>query len=178
MKAVIDNGIHIQFCVTFWIGEFTVQDVQRVHALMNSLRVRESAKVVDEITYFLTEILPHCPKTLKSLVVSSAEIPEFRSEVNAFVTKEKALELTKLMFYMPAIRGWFNDTKNVVYWFKYPSFEKYRLKYPDNNRPFVNYTEGDFTSAQFDLPSVTETDIEELLCACEEDGGRGDYENE
>jgi len=119
--------------------------------------------VVDEITYFLTEILPHCPKTLKSLVVSSAEMPEFRSEVNAFVTKEKALELTKLMFYMPAIRGWFNDTKNVVYWFKYPSFEKYRLKYPDNNRPFVKYTEGDFTSAQFDLPSVTETDIKELF---------------
>lgn len=60
------------------------------------------------------------------------------------------------------------------------------------NRPFVKdmwlvqkcelrrskYTEGDFTSAQFDLPSVTETDIKELLCACEEEGGGGDYENE
>jgi len=133
MKAVIDNGIHIQFNVTFWIGEFTVQDDQRVHVLMSSLRDRESEKVVDEITYFLTEVLPHCPKTLKSLVVvSSAEMPEFRSEVNAFVTKEKALELTKLMFYMPAIRGWFNDTKNVIYWFKYPLFKKYQLKYPDN----------------------------------------------
>ncbi|KAH8518251.1 hypothetical protein H0E87_000196 [Populus deltoides] len=167
MKAVIDNGIHIQFNVTFWIGEFTVQDDQRVHVLMSSLRDRESEKVVDEITYFLTEVLPHCPKTLKSLVVvSSAEMPEFRSEVNAFVTKEKALELTKLMFYMPAIRGWFNDTKNDMW-----LVQKCELRRS-------KYTEGDFTSAQFDLPSVTETDIKELLCACEEEGGGGDYENE
>lgn len=85
--------------------------------------------VVEMNLLIVNTILQHCPKTLRSLVISSAKMQGSGSKGEVFVRQEV---MGKLADVVSSLRGyeswvkWLNDPRNVAYWLKNPLNDEHR----------------------------------------------------
>ncbi|CAK7339387.1 unnamed protein product, partial [Dovyalis caffra] len=123
-----DDDMHCELTVAFEVGFLSGTSTNGGLPLKLRPQIVDTAVVETNLSCVNT-ILPHCPKTLRNLVISSAKMQGPGSRGEVFVRQEVMGKLADVISSLRTYEGWLtwlNDPRNVAYWLKDPLTDEQR----------------------------------------------------